>query len=276
VTGLNCILVPLDGSERAETALSWAYALPAQRVRLLRVCPDDHPESQAAAQYLEEVAARFHPPGRAIETRIARGGPAEGIVADAADADLIVMSTQGAGGGGRLLFGSVADRVARHAPAPTLLLRGGHHPVAAQPVQRIVAALDGSRAAERALPLATLLARLLGVPVHLVTVSDPITSQGERKPGQHSRDRSAPSDEAPHTYLERTAASFQAFDVSTSTEVRSGSAASEVMATLEPGDLLVITTHGQGSARRWQIGNVAEKLLRQAAAPVALVRADMP
>jgi nucleotide-binding universal stress UspA family protein len=276
VTGLDCILVPLDGSERAESALSWAYALPARRVRLLRVCPDDHPESQEAARYLKEIAARFRPPGHTIETRIAHGGPAEGIVDDAADADLIVMSTQGAGGGGRLLFGSVADRVARHAPAPTLLLRGGHHPVATQPVQRIVAALDGSRAAERALPLATLLARLLAVPVHLVTVSDKISSQTGRKPGQHGQDRSALHDEAPDTYLERTAASFQALDVSTSVEVRSGPAASEVMAALGPGDLLVITTHGQGAARRWQIGNVAEKLLRQADAPVALVRADTP
>jgi nucleotide-binding universal stress UspA family protein len=274
VTGLDCILVPLDGSERAEAALSWASALPAQRVRLLRVCPEEHPESQAAARYLEEVAARFRPPGRVVETRIAHGGPAEGIVDDAADADLIVMSTQGAGGGGRLLFGSVADRVARHAPAPTLLLRGGHHPVAAQPVQRIVAALDGSPPAERALPLATLLARLLHVPVHLVTVSDQTSSHAKRDPGHHPRDRSGPRDEASGAYLERMAASFQAFDVPTSTEVRSGPAATEVMATLGPGDLLVITTHGQGAARRWQIGNVAEKLLRQAPSPVALVRAD--
>jgi nucleotide-binding universal stress UspA family protein len=259
VTGLDCVLVPLDGSERAEAALSWASALPAQRVRLLRVCPEEHPDSEAAERYLEQVAARIRPPGRTIETRIAHGGPAEEIVAAAAGADLIVMSTQGAGGGGRLLFGSVADRVARHAPAPTLFLRGGHHPVAAQPVQRIVAALDGSPAAERALPLATLLARLLGVPVHLVTVMS---------------DHSSPSDEAPDAYLERTAASVQARAVLASTEVRSGPAATEVMATLGTGDLLVITTHGQGAARRWQIGNVAEKLLRQAAAPVVLVRAD--
>ncbi len=139
---------------------------------------------------------------------------------------------------------------------------------------RIVVPLDGSPAAERALPLATRFARLLDVPVHLVTVSDQISSQAERNPGHHPADHSAPPDEAPDAYLERTAASFQAFDVSTSTEVRSGQAATEVMATLGPGDLLVITTHGQGAARRWQIGNVAEKLLRQAAAPVALVRAD--
>ncbi len=274
MTELDCILVPLDGSGRAESALGWAYALPSRRVRLLRICPEEHPDSQEAARYLEEVAARFSQAGRTIETRIAHGGPAEGIVADAADADLIVMTTDGAGGGGRLLFGSVADRVARHAPAPTLLLRGGHHPVAAQPVHRIVSALDGSPAAERALPLATLLARLLGVPIHLVSVIDQIPSQTERDPGHHPGVHSAPRDEAPDTYLERTAATLQARDVLTSTEIRSGPAAIEVMAALGPGDLLVITTHGEGAARRWQIGNVAEKLLRQAAAPVVLVRAD--
>jgi nucleotide-binding universal stress UspA family protein len=275
VTGLDCILVPLDGSERAEAALEWAYALPARRVRLLRVCAEEHPSTQAA-QYLEEVAARFHPPERTIETRIAYGGPAERIVADAGDADLIVMSTQRAGGGGRLLFGSVADRVARHAPAPTLLLRGGHHPVPAQPVRRIVAALDGSLAAERALPLTTLLARQLGVPIHLVSVSDQTASPAEPDAEHHPRDRSALRDEALDTYLGRTATSLEALDVSVSTEVRSGSAAVEVMATLGSGDLLIITTHGKGAARRWQIGNVAEKLLRQAAAPVVLVRADTP
>ncbi len=269
MTGLDCILVPLDGSERAEVALSWASALPAQRVRLLRVCPEKHPDSPAAARYLEEVAARFRPPDRTIETRIAHGEPAEAIVDDAADADLIVMSTQGAGGGGRLLFGSVADRVARHAPAPALLLRGGHHPVTTQPVQRIVVALDGSQAAERGLPLATLLATQLHVPVHFVTVDD-----AERDRGGHPDDQSASRDEKPDAYLEAKAAPIQALDVVTSTEVRSGSAASEVMAALRTGDLLVITTHGRGAARRWQIGNVAEKLLRLADAPVALVRAD--
>ena len=87
-------------------------------------------------------------------------------------------------------------------------------------------------------------------------------------PSPHARD------EKSDTYLAGTAASLQALDILISTEVRSGPAATEVMATLGTGDLLVITTHGQGAARRWQIGNVAEKLLRQAPAPVALVRAD--
>ena len=139
MTGFDCILITLDGSERAETALDWIRVLHAQRLRLLQVCPPGaEADAAAASAYLAEVAARACPPGAAIDRRVVHGDPAERIVAEAADADLIVMSTQGAGDGGRRLFGSVADRVSRHAPAPTLLLRGGRAPVPAAPVQRVV------------------------------------------------------------------------------------------------------------------------------------------
>ena len=37
--------------------------------------------------------------------------------------DLIVMSTHGRGGLSRLVFGSVAEDVVRHAPCPVLILR---------------------------------------------------------------------------------------------------------------------------------------------------------
>lgn len=280
MTRLGRVLIPLDGSAGAELALSWASTLPSQRLRLLQVCPNERAGSEVATRYLNEVAARLRLPDCAIETRVAFGDPAEGIVANAADADLIVMCTHGAGGGGRLLFGSVADLVARHAPAPTLLLRGGSHPVTTEPVQRIVVPLDGSQTAERALTLTTLLARMLTVPVHLVTVDDapaPDTKpdSGRRPPGS-SGPAPAPIGGGLAAYLDRAVASLREVDLAASTEVRTGPPALEVMATLGQGDLLVLTTHGLGAARRWQIGNVAEKLLRQAAAPVILVRADVP
>jgi nucleotide-binding universal stress UspA family protein len=58
------------------------------------------------------------------------------------------------------------------------------------------------------------------------------------------------------------------------TEVRHGEPAPELLEALAAGDLLVISTHGEGPARRWQIGSVAERLLRHADAPVVLIRAD--
>jgi nucleotide-binding universal stress UspA family protein len=42
---------------------------------------------------------------------------------------------------------------------------------------------------------------------------------------------------------------------------------------IEPGDLLTLTSHGRGGVRRWLLGSVAEKLVREAKAPVMLVPA---
>ena len=40
-----------------------------------------------------------------------------------------------------------------------------------------------------------------------------------------------------------------------------------------PGDLIVLTSHGRGGVRRWLLGSVAEKLVREASVPVLLVPA---
>jgi nucleotide-binding universal stress UspA family protein len=247
---------------------------------VLHVCAQDGAERPKAARYLEEVVARLGPPDREWETRVVVGEPGERIVGDAADMDLIVMCTQGAGGGGRLLYGSVADLVARHSPVPTLLLRGGNHPVHGDPVRRIVVPLDGSSAAERALPVATNLAQVLGARVHLVTVLESANAGRDEDqtspPPSSGAATDAENANVAQRALEQRAAAMRARDVVVTTEVRRGEIAPELLASTTSGDLLVISTHGRGTARRWQIGSVAEKLLRHANAPVVLIRADSP
>jgi nucleotide-binding universal stress UspA family protein len=275
MTGFDCVLIPLDGSQQAETVLDWVRVLQARRIRLLRVCSEGaQSETTAAHEYLTAAAARLCPPGATTDIRVVSGDPAERIVAEAAETDLIVMSTRGAGDGGRRLFGSVADRVSRHAPVPTLLLRGGRAPVSVAPLQRIVVPLDGSPIAERALPFGAKLAGMLGAPVHLVSVHE--TVSGER--GDPTDQRQAATDDVRlddmRAYLDREAAAIRARDVSAATEIRTGTPDAELLEAVGPGDLLVITTHGRGAARRWQIGRVAEKLLRHAAAPIVMIRAD--
>ena len=270
MTGFDCVLIPLDGSDRAEAALDWVRVLNARRIRLLRVCPgEDAGEIAAAQDYLADAAARFCPPGATSDIRVVVGDVAERIVGEAAEADLIVMSTQGAGDGGRRLFGSVADRVSRHAPVPTLLLRGGRAAVPTAPLQRIVVPLDGSPTAERALPVGANLATMLDAPMHLVSVHE--TAQGEHA-AQTDSEIARLNDVA--AYLDREAGGIATGDVRASTEVRAGAPDAELLAAVGPGDLLVITTHGRGAARRWKIGRVAEKLLRQAPAPIVMIRAD--
>ncbi len=145
------ILVPLDGSPLAEAALPHAAAI-ARRfgagITLLQVVSTlpvttavdaaatagaeamlameaIEATEQAAHDYLEEVARRPELEGISFRLRVVRGSPAREIVRLAQEerAELIVMSTHGRSGLGRLVFGSVADQVLREAGIPILLVR---------------------------------------------------------------------------------------------------------------------------------------------------------
>lgn len=292
---ISTLLVPLDGSEAAEAALGYAALIPSQRVRLVRVEPKSSgiiplgtPEEAAwqaeveaeARSYLERRAERLRRQGREIDIVVLRGDPADGILGSAVDADLIVMTTHGRGAGSRALFGSVADRVARHATAPTLVVRADGRADAPPQVSRIIVPLDGSTLATRALGPATELASLLGVPMHLVRVIDVDALRGTVQAGARAGAAYARAQEETRRRavedLDVQARTPRAQTVNTTTEVRIGNPAAELLEVIGPTDLVVMTTHGRGGIRRWLLGSVADKLVHQASAPVLLIRAGAP
>ena len=57
-----------------------------------------------------------------------------------------------------------------------------------------------------------------------------------------------------------------------SSKLLSGIAAKAIVAETEPGDVIVMATHGRTGVRRWFIGSIAEEVLRHSAVPVLLVR----
>jgi nucleotide-binding universal stress UspA family protein len=141
---LRRLMVPLDGSELAQTALPLAADLArALGVTLVLVrvepwltmtapsyafLPDlDRLEAEveaAAAASLREARGQL-PAALSVETVVLRGAPAATLIDYArgeGHIDLVVMSTHGEGGLRRLLIGSVADRIVR-AGLPTLLIR---------------------------------------------------------------------------------------------------------------------------------------------------------
>jgi len=141
----NKIMVPLDGSRIAEVALPEAFDFgrrgamelllrAAEGTRLPAADPTD---SQVAAVreaegYLASMAARARKAGVGkVETSVWYGPPAESIIeaARAWGIDLIVMSTHGRSGLGRLVLGSVAETVLRGTTTPILLLRDREAPV---------------------------------------------------------------------------------------------------------------------------------------------------
>ena len=183
------LLVPVDGSAASQAALALAELIPSRSVHLLRTESPARPgildaisdgefstwktvRQSELQDYLDEAAEPFHAQGRDVELTTAFDEPAAAIVRESANADLIVMGPYGRGGAEKALIGSVADRVVRHAPTATLLVRGGDSAAVPPPIGRIVVPLDGSALSEQALPAAIDLASDLGVPIHLVRVTD--------------------------------------------------------------------------------------------------------
>jgi nucleotide-binding universal stress UspA family protein len=143
---IDKILVPLDGSTLAEMAIPKAVDLArgsaGASVLFLRAAEaprltTDQIEAQVnvvreAEQYLETVAARVKADGFDQFTTSVWYGPPAPVIVEAAQvtkADLIVMSTHGRSGLGRLLIGSVAESVLRGTHTPILLLRPDGAPV---------------------------------------------------------------------------------------------------------------------------------------------------
>jgi nucleotide-binding universal stress UspA family protein len=137
------LLVPLDGSSEAEQALDFAFELGAAfqaEIVLARVqpwvtsqmaiyggyVPDiahmDERAAESAAEYLHGIRDTASA-GVSVRDVVLRGDPAERLIALAeADAiDLIIMTSHGRRGLGRLLLGSVADRIIRHG-LPTMVV----------------------------------------------------------------------------------------------------------------------------------------------------------
>jgi nucleotide-binding universal stress UspA family protein len=139
------VLIPLDGSELAETILPFAERVAGPldaEVVLLQVVEPPSPiaglgtggivgpdalflRQVEAKRYLDAVAARLEAKGLRVRTALALGTPAPEIAATARaqGADLIAMTTHGRSGVRRAIFGSVAAAVLQTAAVPVLMIR---------------------------------------------------------------------------------------------------------------------------------------------------------
>ncbi len=138
------VLVALDGSPACEAVLRFLLEIAGpldMKLMLLHVLEPMPPQvlevsahvvvddvearSKEAEEYLAPVAAALRAQGVDTAWAIRRGRPADEILAAASEggADLIAMATHGRTGLGRLLFGSVAGAVLRHARVPVVMIR---------------------------------------------------------------------------------------------------------------------------------------------------------
>jgi nucleotide-binding universal stress UspA family protein len=141
------ILIPLDGSERAEGVIAAAVALGRlhhARITLLSVVaffslpPGVHPaafitaqaevmarDRQEAESYLNALADRLGGAGVSVSVEVIEALDVAGAIVRFAHEhghDAIAIGTRGIGGGKRLMLGSVADKIIRTVQLPVLVL----------------------------------------------------------------------------------------------------------------------------------------------------------
>ena len=241
---LKRILVPLDGSERAERGLTMAARLARGSGGALIIArivntppfplaPYGEPAQIALAlidtaraeadEYLKRVSARPELADIAVETRAIEGHVTAGILDIARDeqCDLIVICTHGYSGINRWRLGRVAAQVARHAPTPVFVVPA--HYESAQTGSRdegvrLLITLDGSGLAEAAIEPALALASALAAPeritAHLLHVVDFFTVMmndelPEKQPDVTGIGAEEQSLEAARTYLAALAERIQ-------------------------------------------------------------------
>ena len=136
------VVVGIDGSAAALAALLWAADEAARRNADLKVVhawkvpgsvvqpfapsvPVDPAgvRRQADASLVEATASLVGFDHGRLIGKVVEGGPADVLLGEAEEADLLVLGGRGLGGWSGLLLGSVSQQCARHAPCPVAVVR---------------------------------------------------------------------------------------------------------------------------------------------------------
>ncbi|MBI3964621.1 MAG: universal stress protein [Chloroflexi bacterium] len=285
---LSTIVVPLDGSGLAERALPYATRLTRQsQGRLLlvraawsrRVPGKDETQAEIAATEaaeadLEAAAAKLRADGLEVETHVYYDRPAPAIVdlAMRQGAHLIVMSTHGRGGLGRWIYGSVADEVLRHAPAPVLLIPASCTQTwpTDRPL-RLAVPLDGSELAEEALGAVTKLKEALPVEITLIQVVGTSYYAATEFPVVTIDPEGDVA--AAQQYLDQIVARLGANGITATANAELGRAP-EIIARVareRDCDAIVMATHGHGGLARLVLGSTATGVIHLTNLPLLLV-----
>lgn len=269
------ILLPLDGSEFAETALPTARGLAGRLPGDLVLIRVTSPILTTAPELFPSLGHEFTEQARVAAQDYLQGlhdgpsyslvgSPKEQIVQAAMDhhADLIIMASHGRTGVARWLLGSTAEYVVRHTVCPVLLQRPHNVPRPAGDFRHVLVPVDGSTAAREVVDqVGPYLA-----PGGKVTIM--------RASGLSARDYALlNSPEEINTYLrhlEEQLLQIQPTGLKVEHQVVDGEAADSIIGFAHDHrcDLIAMSTHGRTGFRRFVLGSVTERVARHASCPV--------
>jgi nucleotide-binding universal stress UspA family protein len=318
------ILVPLDGSTRAERAIPIAariaQASQAQIILLQVVRPlSDYwpyfmgiPENSLdqlertteaglaeAKRYLEGIASTAL---REVETTIVTDtGSVAGLIfatIQSSDIDLVVINSHGYTGFKRWALGSVAEKIARHAQVPVLILHERDAPAGLHPYNegsvRVMVPLDGSVTAKAALVPAAQLAAALSAPgkgeLRLVRIVPLAAGRGaietlEPDTREHLLHKAKTYLTSVSTHLREGIVGELGLTVTWSVALDTD-IASALIEKAESGEdaggagtfgrcnFIAMSTHGREGLQRWAMGSVTERVLHATKLPLLIVQSE--
>jgi nucleotide-binding universal stress UspA family protein len=293
------VLVPLDGSPAAESAVAHGAAVAAalaDAVLLLHVLEpsaavgtlegdvDWRLRRAEAGAYLRSVADAWGALGVATETEVAVGTPADEIVRCASRDDVVavVVAAHGRGASTAFDLGGTCQKVLWGAPTSLLIVRRAEGAPAPLAYRRILVPLDGSPAAEWALAGAAALGGRHGASLLLVHHVPGAAPAPERLPtdpeeGELWTRLERLQTERGARYLDDVASRLGHTGLEIRTRLARGGRIADAIAAVaadESVDLIALSAHGAGGATT-PYGGVAQGLLLAAGAPV-LVFQDLP
>jgi len=291
------ILVPLDGSRLAESALPATAFLAEKlnsRVTLIHVIEKNVPKevhgqphlrtAREAENYLQEIRHRWFAQDLILNCHVHTmevDDVAQSIVQHAGefDHDLLVMCSHGRGKTQQLLMGSIAQKIIGLGSIPVLMT----HPVTcALPVfscKRLLVPLDDDQDHGQALPVSKELARQLGSSLHLIMVvhcfkslSGTMAVTSRLLPGTTSRLLELASRNA-EVFVQQQLNELLDQGYTADAEVLRGDPAKVIdqSAQANKADIIVLATHGKSGMAGFWAGSVAHKLCSICRTPLLLI-----
>ena len=278
------IVVGVDNSDDGMRAVEWATGEAALRDRTLRIVhalgrptvvtggPSGSARLSRARALLTEaqrVAGKAAPDVEAVPVLVV--GPAAAALHDQSrGATMVVLGGRGAGGYAGLLVGSVALRVAEHAAAPVVVVRG--QGAESGPV---VVGVDASPLASQALDFALREASLRGTDLVAVHAWTNLAAAGLDDALPTREESWAVADRAQRMLAEALAGAAEHFpDVKIRRCAAEESPRQLLVSWSRTAQLVVVGAHGYGNVAGLLLGSVSRYLVHRASCPVAVVRPD--
>src|SRR6266487_1967035 len=285
------VLVAIDGSENslraADIAIELASLLHA-RLAILSVeetspfyvatREESQREHLEAVEHFEKLLAplrrRAEHHGVQVNSVVRSGHEVQAILDALGEqgSDLLVLGHQGHSGIWETFLGSTADKLVNHAPCSVLVIR----PKTGRLLfKRLLIALDGSPLSWQAFQVSLQLAKVLGAPLHAVSVIEGPTAPPPPNPSAIRSEGQVWDWIAYYQQVQaRASAQAQLAGVTLETTTREGHAGSVLTASIREGsyDLLILGATGQEQPWSNTIGGTAHKVANETPCAILLVR----